>query len=128
MLHQLNKDLPAHFRFEENDSLHIIILGRIISFVGDRIAPINMIHHVLLMNRERVKENPFYCNVITHKLRLTTMNLQFDAVSNDAVLCGNLGVLPAISFKGSKWLNNFFPYEFRSFYKLDSALISISPG
>lgn len=128
MLHQLNKDFPAHFRFQENDSVHIIILGRIISFVGDRIAPINMIHHVLLMNRERVKENPFYCNVITHKLRLTTMNLQFDAVSNDAVLCGNLGVLPAISFKGSKWLNNFFPYEFRSLYKLDSALISISPG
>ena len=25
-------------------------------------------------------------------------------------------------------VNNFFPYEFRSFYKLDSALISISPG
>ncbi|MCC7026402.1 MAG: gliding motility-associated C-terminal domain-containing protein [Saprospiraceae bacterium] len=127
-LNQLNNELPQHFRFEEDDSIHIVILGRIISFVGDRIAPINMLHHVLLLNSKREDENLFYCNEIRHKLNLATMSLQFDAASNEVRICGNMGVLPIVSFKGSKWLNNFFPYEFRSLYKLDSALISISTG
>ncbi|MEP7197930.1 MAG: gliding motility-associated C-terminal domain-containing protein [Saprospiraceae bacterium] len=128
ILNGLNPGFPLDFRFEDSDSLHFLLCGRAISFVGFRIAKVNMLHRILLRDRQNKSERDFFCQKINHDLFMATSCIKLNSPVSKDTMCGNNFELPVMVVEGLLNLSNFFPYEYRSLYKIDSVLVTLTNG
>jgi len=126
LLNQFGAGLPADFKFDHGDSIHAIIVGRIANFVGERIVQLPIIYRAFFIDRAHLTVDPFSCMHEIDTIIQASLGISFDQTSNDLLICNNYLELARATIKGTKELNNFFPFEFRPFYGLDSFRIQIN--
>lgn len=126
LLNQFGAGLPADFKFDHGDSIHAIIVGRIANFVGERIVQLPINYRAFFIDRAHLTVDPFSCMHEIDTIIQASLGISFDQTSNDLLICNNYLELARATIKGTKELNNFFPFEFRPFYGLDSFRIQIN--
>ncbi|MCC6816390.1 MAG: gliding motility-associated C-terminal domain-containing protein [Saprospiraceae bacterium] len=120
---------PNNQRFEEGDSLNITICSKVLSDVGFRILRTSLNFRILLFNRVNPKEHNFFCGTKSNPLELVTQCVKFVSSGLNDTICGSHFELPIQSIEILPHLKNFFPFEFRSWLKLDSLILgNLSSG
>lgn len=126
LLNNYGAGLPAGFKFEQGDQIHALINGRIANFVGERILSIPINYRAFFIDRAHLTVDPFSCMHEVDTIIQASLGISFDQTSTDLLICNNYIELSTATIKGTKELNNFFSYEFRPFYGLDSLRIQIN--
>lgn len=126
LLNNYGAGLPAGYKFEQGDQIHAVIIGRIANFVGERILSIPINYRAFFIDRAHLTVDPFSCMHEIDTIIQASLGLIFDQTSTDLLICNNYIELSRATIKGTKELNNFFPYEFRPFYRLDSFRVQIN--
>ncbi len=129
MLHLLNQEFPNNTRFGEGDSMHLKFSSSVSSAVGFRIYNATIKHRIILRDRRDLNDRDFYCNEKNHLLQLVTDCVRFISVSTSDTICGNNFELPVQRIQIFPHLKNFFPFEFRSFLRLESLpIVTVTNG
>jgi gliding motility-associated-like protein len=126
LLNTYGANLPNGFRFEQGDQIHAVIVGRIANYVGERILSIPINYRAFFIDRSHLTVDPFSCMHEIDTIIQASLGISFDQSSTNLLICNNYIELSRATIKGTKELNNFFPYEFRPFYGLDSFRIQIN--
>ncbi|MEO6693242.1 MAG: gliding motility-associated C-terminal domain-containing protein [Saprospiraceae bacterium] len=114
LLRLSNPSIPSNFRFEEGDSIFIRFYERATNTVNDRIVNLEFTYFAFLFDRQGHFLQPFNCGNEKQIFIQTTNSHKIEVGSGEANFCNKNFILPKVTVQGSRNLDNFFPYEFRS--------------
>ncbi|MBK7303388.1 MAG: gliding motility-associated C-terminal domain-containing protein [Saprospiraceae bacterium] len=112
--------LPIDFKFENGDSIYLKTTGVISSYTGQQIAKVIVLTKSSLISKSAIPKNPFSCHEIQDTIKLTSMGLEITQEGIKKFICTDKIILPQMEIKVLSNLDNFFPYEYRSLFKMDS--------
>ncbi|MGB4970024.1 MAG: gliding motility-associated C-terminal domain-containing protein [Saprospiraceae bacterium] len=118
--------LPTHFKFEKGDSIYASISVKLNNHVEERILKIGLTLRAFLLDRTHLLKIPFSCMSIKDTIIQATQGIKISAQFDSLFICKTSTKLFSYKIQGTKSLENFFPYEFRSLYSFDSIRIHIS--
>lgn len=127
LFNQLDKNYPTHQRFEEGDSFNLHYYHQNTSVVGTRIYNAVQTFRIILRDRKNSLDRSFFCGTKTQNMSIVTNCVRYFAETSTDTICGNQFKLPLARIEIFPHLKNFFPFEFRSWLKLDSFLIHTLP-
>ena len=125
LLNYYGAKLPVGFKFEKGDSINATIYAKLTNHTGQKIVGLGLKFRAFLMDREHLLPDPFSCMAINDSITMATQGIRISPLRDTSFICRSAFELYTYTIQGTKELRNFFPFEFRSIYSLDSVKIYI---
>jgi gliding motility-associated-like protein/uncharacterized repeat protein (TIGR01451 family) len=128
LANQYGAGLPPGFKFENGDSVYINTTGVISSYTGQRIAKVIILTKSSLIAKSAPPKNPYSCYEKQDTIKLTSMGIEITQEGVKKFICTDKITLPQLQIRVLPNLDNFFPFEYRSLFKIDSFIFQQIDG